>query len=212
MTFFLNPSGRLIHFSRATGNLTVLLDKLGLANGAALSPNEDFIVVSELLCSKIVKLWLTPEKFGEFETFAEGLPGTPDNLTPDEHGIWVALPITADPQNPFIVQSMSKMPLVRKFAARMLLLFDLLFTTVDDVFPNDFTKAIANKVLSLDLVLPKKSSRATVLRYDWEGNIIAAYHAYDGGFYTHAMELDGELYLGSLFHSYIAKLKKQNHS
>lgn len=207
----MNPSGRLIHYSRTSGKLTVLLDKLWFANGVALSPNEDFILVSDLQRSKLLKVWLKSERFGEIESFAEGLPGTPDNLAPDVNGIWVALPITADPENPYILHSMARVPLIRKFVARILSLLDLLFTTIDGIYPNDFAKSAVSKVGSLDLIHPFQSTRATVLRFDWKGNVIAAYHADDGGFYTHAMELDGYLYLGSFTQNYIAKVKKRAH-
>lgn len=105
-----NPSGRLIHYSRKTGELTVLLDQLWAANGVALSPDEDFILVCELESSKILKVWLTRDKYGQLETFAEALPGMPDNLSPDDNGVWAALAITADPENPFILQSMAQLP------------------------------------------------------------------------------------------------------
>ena len=211
LSFITNPSGRLIHMSRTTGKITVLLDKLWFANGIALSPEEDFLVVSDLQRSKIIKVWLKPGKFGESETFAEGLPGTPDNLTPDQNGFYAAIPITADPQHPYIIGSMANMPIIRKFFARILALIDLLFTNLDKIYPNDFFKTLAYKSGSFDLVHPFLSTRSTVLRFDWNGKIIAAYHASDGGVYTHAMELDGHLYLGSFTQNYIAKVVKRAH-
>lgn len=209
--FLANPSGRLIHFERNTGKLTVLLEKLWFANGVALSPDEDFIVVSDLGRSKIVKVWLKTEKAGESETFIEGLPGVPDNLTPDKNGIWVALPLTADPQNPYLAQSMARLPLLRKFHARLGSLVELLFTSIDSVFPNDICKSLAFKVGSAEWIKLLYPSRATILRIDWNGNVIAAYHSYEGAVYTHVMELNGHLYLGSISQNYIAKVLKRAH-
>lgn len=211
MSFLANPSGRLIHLSRNTGKLTVLVDKLWFANGVALSPDEDFIVVSDMARSKLVKIWLKPNKFGEIETFAEALPGLGDNLSADKNGLWVALGITADPQDPFIAQSLAQWPLLRKFFARILTLLELLLTSIDKIFPNDFLKSAVSKLGSLNLIQKLVSKRATVLRFDWKGNIIAAYHAYDGSVYTHAMELNGHVYLGTITKNYIARVVKQSH-
>lgn len=208
MSLIANPSGRLIHFSRATGKITVLLDKLWFANGVALSPEEDFIVVSDLGRSKLVKFWL---KSGKTETFAEGLPGVPDNLTPDAQGLWVALPLTCDPQNPLLMQSMAGTPLIRKFFARIFSLLELLFTTIDKVFPNDFSKGVAHKSGSSEMISSLLPTRSSILRLDWKGNIVAAYHSNDGAAYTHVMDWDGQLYLGSFTHNYIAKVVRQAH-
>jgi len=210
-SFIANPSGRLIHYSRKSGKLTVLVDKLWFANGVALSPEEDFILVCDLLRSKIMKVWLKSDKAGKVETFIEGLPGTPDNLTPDENGFYAALALTNDSESPYILQSLAPMPRLRKFCARILSLVDLLFTTIDKIYPNDFVKSVAYSTGSLGLLHSFQNPRATILRIDWKGNVIAAYHSFDGSLYTHAMELDGHLYLGSFTQNYIAKVVKQKH-
>lgn len=211
MSLLANPSGRLVHLARDSGKLTVLLDNLWFANGVALSPNEDFIIVSDLVRSKIVKFWLKGEKSGESETFAEGLPGIPDNLTPDKNGVWAALAVAADPQNPLLIHSMAPLPLVRKFLARLLSLTELAFNTVDSVYPNDFSKSVAQGHVSTMLFNSLFPNRCTILRFDWNGNIVAAYHAFDNSFYTHVMEMDGNLYLGSFSQNYIAKVVKRAH-
>lgn len=206
-----NPSGRLIHYSRSTGRLTVLLDGLWFGNGVALSPDEGFILVADFQRSKILKYWLRSGKAGQVETFAEGLPGTPDNLTPDKNGVWTALAVPSDPEKPYIIQSLADKPLIRKLVARCLALVDLLFTTIDNIYPNDFAKSIAHKTGSFGLIHSLLSTRATIIRFDWNGNIVAAYHSSDGSVYTHVMELDGHLYLGSFTQNYIAKVVKRDH-
>lgn len=211
MSLLANPSGRLIHLARKTGKTTVLLDNLWFANGVALSPDEDFVVVSDLTRSKLEKHWLTADRLGETETFAEGLPGIGDNITPDKDGFWIALPVTADPKNPFIVQSLARVPWVRKFISRLLSLFELFFSTIDKVVPNDFCRSLAYRTGSTDILHWSFSPRATILRFDWNGKIIAAYHSLDGAFYTHVLDLDGNLYLGSLGNNYIAKIPRRAH-
>lgn len=211
MSLTVNPSGRLIHFARKTSKMTVLLDNLWFANGVALSPNEDFLVVSDLARSKLIKYWLATDKAGEVETFTEGLPGIGDNLTGDKNGLWVALPLTADPQNPFIFQSMTRMPLARKFLARLLTLADLFFSGIATILPNDFTRSIAHNIGSTEMLSFLFSERSTILRLDWNGKIVKAYHAFDSAIYTHVMEMDGQLYLGSIAHNYIARVARKTH-
>lgn len=41
------PHGRMLNFDFVTGRTTVLMQGLGFANGIALSPQEDFLVVCE---------------------------------------------------------------------------------------------------------------------------------------------------------------------
>lgn len=211
MSLLANPSGRLTHLDRKTGKLTVLLDNLWFANGVALSPNEDFIVVSDLVRSKLEKYWLKAGKVGETETFAEGLPGLGDNLTPDKNGFWVPLALAVDAQNPLLPQTMARLPLVRKFVSRLVSLFELFFSTVDRLYPNDFSRSLAFKAGSMAMMSFTYPPRSTVLRFDWNGNIVASYHALDGALYTHVMDLDGYLYLGSIANAYIGKVPRKTH-
>lgn len=211
MAAIVNPSGRVIHYARATGKTTVLLDNLWFANGIVLSPEEDFLVVCDLFGSKLTKFWLKQGMVGETQTFADGLPGAPDNLSADKNGIWVGLPFTADPQAPFLHQSLARLPLARKFAVRCLSLLELFFNAITNIYPNDLTKSIAYQIGITDAMKMLLSKRATILRVDWNGNIIAAYHSFDGAVYTHVLELDGNLYLGSIAHNYIAKVPRKGH-
>lgn len=69
--FIPNPSGRLIHLSRKTNKITTLIDGLFYANGVVISPNEDFVLVSDLGKSRILKHWIKSEKNGKTEVFAD---------------------------------------------------------------------------------------------------------------------------------------------
>ena len=73
-----------------------LMDGLSFANGVALSPDEDFVLVAETAKCRVHRVWLTGARAGEREVFAE-VDGFPDNLsvgrTPDGRTVfWVALP------------------------------------------------------------------------------------------------------------------------
>ena len=86
------PMGRLLRFDYYTDELEVLLTGLYFANGVALSPDEDFVLVSEMSEYRITRLWLKGPRKEESEVFADNLPGFPDGISGDGDGnYWVAL-------------------------------------------------------------------------------------------------------------------------
>jgi len=86
------PMGRLLRFDYYTDELEELLTGLYFANGVALSPDEDFVLVSEMSEYRITRLWLKGPRKEESEVFADNLPGFPDGISGDGDGnYWVAL-------------------------------------------------------------------------------------------------------------------------
>ncbi|MBX7071973.1 MAG: SMP-30/gluconolactonase/LRE family protein [Pirellulales bacterium] len=86
------PHGRLVSHDRATGETKILLDGLYFANGVALSPEEDFVLVNETYRYRISRYWLKGPQAGRSEIWIDNLPGFPDNLSSNGHGkYWVAL-------------------------------------------------------------------------------------------------------------------------
>jgi hypothetical protein len=69
-----------------------LLDGLHFANGVALGPGEDYLLVVETGAYAIRRLWLRGPRAGESEPFIANLPGFPDNLSAHEGIFWVAIP------------------------------------------------------------------------------------------------------------------------
>ncbi len=68
----------------------VLLDDLVFANGVALSPREDFVLVNDLGRGRIMKVRVKTGgqgkvTDGEVEVFAD-VPGAPDNIRPNGDG------------------------------------------------------------------------------------------------------------------------------
>ncbi len=85
-------TGRLLSYSPASGETRVHLDGLSFANGVALGPNDEWVLVNDTGRSRIMRLWLQGERAGESEVFIEGLPAMPDNLSFNGRDrIWVAL-------------------------------------------------------------------------------------------------------------------------
>ncbi|XP_030370522.1 adipocyte plasma membrane-associated protein [Scaptodrosophila lebanonensis] len=208
-TSFTNPSGRLFKYNRAENVSEVLLDELAFANGLALSPNEDFIVVAETGAARLTKYHLKGPNAGKHEVFVDGLPGIPDNLTPDDDGIWVPLPLTADSENPNAFAMFSRFPSIRLFFARMLSLFELPFRYISAIYPNKFTQPIVHFIGHGESIMLLAPKRATVLRVDWNGKIVGSLHGFDrsvGGI-SHVLEFQDHLYLGSPFNRYLGRVK-----
>lgn len=109
--------GRLLAFDFAAGKTQVLLRNLQFANGVALGPDEAFVLVNETGSYRIVRYWLKGEKAGTSDTFADNLPGFPDNITFNGRDrFWVAL---YAPRTP-VADKLAPYPFLRKMVARAL--------------------------------------------------------------------------------------------
>jgi sugar lactone lactonase YvrE len=106
-----NPTGRLLAYNPLNGETKVLLENLLFANGVALGPGEDYILVNETFAYRITRYWLKGEKAGTSDVFIDGLPGFPDNLSFDgDQRFWVAL---VSPRNDML-DSLAGRPILRK--------------------------------------------------------------------------------------------------
>ncbi|EDV43935.2 uncharacterized protein Dana_GF18728 [Drosophila ananassae] len=207
LVLFANPSGRLFRYDRERRTNEVLLDGLAFANGVALSPNEDFVVVVETAAMRLLKYYLKGSRAGQTEVFVDGLPGLPDNLTPDSEGIWVPLGLSVDSENPNVFAKLSPHPKLRFFLSRVVALIQAPFQFFNSVYPNNFAAHLFHSATSWFSSL--SPNRSTVLRVDWNGNIVKAFHGFDrsAAGISHAVEYNGHLYLGSPFNPYIIQVK-----
>lgn len=208
-TIFANPSGRLFKYDRKTKKNTVLLDQLNFANGVVLSPNEDFVLVSETMSSTIRRVYLKGSKALESDVFVEGLPGLTDNLIADEEGIWVPLVLAADAENPSLPRLFSKVPLIRKFFARMLSVAEMPFRFIHQIMPNIHTTRLLHAIGHFEAVTFFNPVRATVVRMSWSGQIVGSLHGFDRSVesISHVAEVGDYLYLGSPYNRYLARVK-----
>ena len=93
-----------------------MLDRLMFANGVALGPGDEYVLVNETLAARITRYWLRGPKAGQSDVFASALPGYPDNLTYIGLGVfWVALP---GPRNSAL-EVLAGWPWLRKVVQRM---------------------------------------------------------------------------------------------
>lgn len=53
----------------------VLVSNLSFPNGLVISPNEDFIVVSEMSVSRLLKVYISGKLKGQTSVFLDKLPG-----------------------------------------------------------------------------------------------------------------------------------------
>lgn len=209
MTVFPNPSGRLIHYSRETKQMKVLLENLWFDNGVALSPNEDFVVVAESHSSRLMRAWLQGDKKGQSEVFIDGLPGAPDNLSYDNESIWFPLASAADENHPMVPHLIANYPTLRMFTVHLMELFEMPFRFISSFYPNQFTNFVCREFGSMDMITVLLPPRRTVLKLDWTGKVVQSFHGSDksAGSTTHVMKLDDYLYLGSVTSNFIARVK-----
>ena len=109
--------GRLLVYDFHNGETKALLAGLEFANGVALGPNEEYVLVAETGAYRISRLWLKGSKAGQHDTFRDNLPGLPDNISyNDEDRFWVAI---FTPRNIFLDVFADK-PFMRKVMVRAL--------------------------------------------------------------------------------------------
>jgi sugar lactone lactonase YvrE len=85
-------TGRLLSFTPATGETRVHMDGLGFANGVALGPSDDYVLVNETMRYRTKRLWLKGSRAGQVDTFIEHLPAFVDNVSYDDNGVfWIAM-------------------------------------------------------------------------------------------------------------------------
>lgn len=110
-------TGRLLKYEPATRKVTRLADGLAFANGVALGPDEQYVVVSETGAYRLWRVWLAGPKAGQKELFTDSLPGFPDNVrySKQRHVFWVAI---GSPRKPDL-DGVAHFPLVRKLIALM---------------------------------------------------------------------------------------------
>ncbi len=106
-----SATGRLLSYSPTTGQTKVHLQGLYFANGVALGPDDNWVLVNETGASRVSRLWLKGPKAGVSDVFIEGLPGMPDNIS--FNGVdtfWVAMPALRSKE----IDALASYPFVRK--------------------------------------------------------------------------------------------------
>ena len=86
------PHGRLLEYDPVSDRTRVVLEGLYFANGVAVSPDADFVLVAETFRYRIRRVWLRGPRAGSNEILVDNLPGFPDGISSDGEGVyWIAL-------------------------------------------------------------------------------------------------------------------------
>ncbi|TVU37942.1 hypothetical protein EJB05_11287 [Eragrostis curvula] len=172
-------TGRLLKYDPRTGDTSVVLDRLGFANGVALPRDQAFVVVCESSRFRCTKVWLKGEKSGQAETFIDNLPGAPDNIRLGSDGsFWIALVPVRSPWLDVVYRWTLTRRVVASFPALL-----------------EWSKATAKGAM-----VAQVSEDGEILRLldDSEGKVI--------NFVTSVTEYNGDLFLGSVATKFVGKL------
>jgi sugar lactone lactonase YvrE len=172
-----SATGRLISYDPETGTARTRLAGLRFANGVALGPGDEFVLVNESLGYRTRRLWLAGDRSGEVDTFFDNYPAAPDNVTFNGRDLfWVAFFMPRDP----LFDSVHPHPFLKKILSRIPLAF----------MPGPESKLAFVIALSPD-------GKIVHNLQDWSGR----YHST-----TSAIEIAGSLYIGSIASDAIGKL------
>lgn len=102
--------GRFLCYDRQTKQTQVLMKDLCFCNGVTLSPDEDYVLVTETGSYCVHRYWLTGDKANTHEVFIDNLPGFPDNIRYNGRGCyWVAIPVKRN----VMLDTLAPYPLLR---------------------------------------------------------------------------------------------------
>lgn len=109
-------NGRLLAYHPERGETELLLDGLYFANGIAVDPAQQFVLVNETGSYLVRKYWIAGPREGEHEVIIDNMPGFPDGISAGTNGIfWVAL---ASPRNA-LMDKLGPKPFLRKVVMRL---------------------------------------------------------------------------------------------
>jgi sugar lactone lactonase YvrE len=108
--------GRLLVYDPSTGKTITLLDNLSFANGVAVDPDQQFVLVNETGEYRVIRYWIAGPQKGQSEPLISALPSFPDNISAGMDGrFWIAF---VSPRNP-LLDNLSGKPFVRKIIQRL---------------------------------------------------------------------------------------------
>jgi sugar lactone lactonase YvrE len=170
------PNGRLFIYDPQSAETKLILDNLYCANGIAIDPEQNYLLVCETTRYRLRKIWLEGPKAGQDEIFIDNLPGFPDNLHHNGRDtFWLGLILVRNP----IIDKLAGNPFLRK----------LIFRLPEAIKPKPKRHGY---VIGLDA-----EGRITHNLQDPSG--VCAWT-------SSALEHDGQLYVGSMSEDFIAKL------
>ncbi len=173
------PHGRLLAYDPASNTTRTVLDELYFANGLALSPDEDYLLIAETPKYRILRLWLKGPLAHTVEPFADNLPLLPDNLFLDQDGdVWVG-----GSKRIAVIDALQPRPYWKKQIAKL---------------PYALLKRV-----------PTMNRYGLAIRLNAEGQVTETLHDRQGDVYgvSSVVRQGDTLYFGTLFGDSIARLE-----
>lgn len=204
------PSGRVMKYDVNSNTTKVLMEDLSFANGIALSPQEDFLLVCETGAKKVWRYWLLGDRRGQKEVFAS-LPGAVDNIMPSEDGKYiVGVIVPTLPGKFYFFEYLTG----RAWVCKLLVRLSVLVQTALEAFNNHVYYLEAFAVMTHHLGNTEHAGANMVPKYgllvelDPQGKVVQSWQSSDPmiskiceGFLH-----QGYLYLGSPYNTYVARL------
>lgn len=175
----MQPSGRLLSYNPSTKATKTELEELLFANGVAIAPSGDYLLLTETMGLRIHKYWLKGPKKGQSEVWVNELPCFPDNIHYNGKGsYWLACP-------------------------------DLRVPAIEPLFDKPFLRKMIYRLPTALTGAEPAPPHGIVIEFDEDGTPLRSLQDTTGVFYqiTSANEFDGVLYVGSLKSQVIGKYK-----
>lgn len=178
-----DDTGRLIRYDTITNTTKELASGFRFINGVQLSPQQDYLLFTELLLARVWKYHLKGVKQGTYEIFADNLPGFPDNIRPSSRaGYWVGFAVVREHGKFSFIDSLANKPWLRSIITK--------------IVPEWVTPALTKKY-------------GLVVELDKNGQIVRSLHDPTGTKIPAVSEVednDDVLYLGSFNLPYLSRV------
>ncbi len=109
-------TGRLCFWSPGDTDATEFVGGLAFANGVAIDPSGDFLLINETSRYRVRRVWIRGPNAGTHEVIIDGLPGFPDGISTGTDVFWIAIAsprsgiIDATAGQPWLRQVMMRLP------------------------------------------------------------------------------------------------------
>lgn len=211
LEFLSDPTGRLVKYNPQTKINTVLMNEIHFANGVQLSPDQDFILLSETPRSRVHRYWLKGPKKGTSDVFVDQLPGNPDNIRPRPNGgYYISLCGTKHAGK--VVEAEDKInrsPNIRKIICRIMACIQIFFNTLNNLIPYSLWEKISYNIFSFDSVMNlTEDNVAIVVEVDKDGNIIGSLQGDTGNllFISETAHVGDNIFFGTPYMNYLGHL------